>query len=65
MLVKQLTSFSFLMGQGIAVDGQEDSNFYRRMLLRSNDCPDNKHWLSENNYMSHDKINEMNNIHFT
>lgn len=29
------------------------------MLLRSEDCPDIKRWLRENNYISHDIVNEM------
>lgn len=61
MLVKQLTSLSFLAGQGIAIDSSDPqcSNLYKLMQLRSEDCPDIKRWLNERNYMSHDMVNEM------
>ncbi|CAL8339550.1 unnamed protein product [Boreogadus saida] len=41
MLLKQLSSLRFLAGQGIPIDGNEpeNSNLYKLMQLRSEDCP--------------------------
>ncbi|KAK0131374.1 hypothetical protein N1851_033917 [Merluccius polli] len=57
--------FSFLDGQGLAIDGNNPqcSNLYKLMQLRAEDCPDIKWWLKEKNYMRHDIVNEM--IHLT
>ena len=61
MLLKQLSSLRFLAGQGIPIDGNEpeNSNLYKLMQLRSEDCPSISRWLSDKNYMSHDIVNEM------
>ncbi|XP_029448223.1 zinc finger MYM-type protein 1-like isoform X2 [Rhinatrema bivittatum] len=61
MLIKQLTSLRFLMGQGLATEGHdfESGNLYQLMQLRSEDCPDLSHWLSVKKYMSRDIINEL------
>ncbi len=63
MLIKQLTSLSFLAGQALAIEGKHCSNLYKLMQLRSEDCPNIKRWLKERNYMCHDIVNEM--IHLT
>lgn len=61
MLVKEITSIMYLMGQGIALDGHDpqNSNLYKLLQLRAQDCPEIDQWLAEKNYMSHDIINEL------
>ena len=62
-LMKILTSVNFLTQQGLAIRGhdEETSNIYQLLLLRTEDVPELKSWLSRNTYkwMSHDILNEM------
>ncbi|CAL8398091.1 unnamed protein product [Boreogadus saida] len=51
LLLKQLSSLRFLAGQGIPIDANEpeNSNLYKLMQLRSEDCPSISRWLSDKN----------------
>ena len=53
-LLKQLTSLKFLLRQGLAIRGHEDteSNLIQLLQLRSDDCPSLKTWLRERHYFS-------------
>ncbi|XP_047237317.1 zinc finger MYM-type protein 1-like [Girardinichthys multiradiatus] len=61
MLVKEITSIMYLMGQDMVLDSNNptNSNLYKLLELRTQGCPEMYQWLADRNYMSHDIINEL------
>ena len=65
MLLKLLSSIQFLTRQGLALRGHRedanhmDGNLYKLILLRSEECPELKSWLSNREYVSPEIVNEL------
>ena len=61
MLLKQLSSLSFLLRQGLAIRGhtEVEGNLLQLMTLQSEDCPGLKRWLDKHQYLSHAIVNKM------
>ena len=61
MLQIQLSSLKFLLRQGLAIRGHEEieGNLKQLLLVRCEDCPDLKQWISDKKYLSTDIINEI------
>lgn len=61
MLMKQLSSLQYLLRQGLALRGHDESegNLVQLLLLRSEDCASLKGWLEGKKYLSHEIVNEM------
>lgn len=59
-LLKQLNAIKFLLRQGIALRGHDDTcgNLHQLLVMLSGDCADVKSWISEKRYMSHEIVNE-------
>ena len=60
MLLKQLSSLRYLLRQGLAIRGHSDNegNIIQLLLLRCEDIPQLKQWLTAKKYLSHDILNE-------
>ena len=61
MFIKVLSSLQYLLRQGLAIRGHKDeeSNLYRLLKLRCEDCQELSGWIARHQYMSHDIINEL------
>ena len=61
LLLKQLSSLQYLLRQGLAIRGHQDTegNLIQLLGLRSEDVPGLKAWLREHRYLSHQVVNEM------
>ena len=61
MLLKQLSSLTFLLRQGLAIRGHKESegNLIQLLQLRFEDESGIQKWLNNGNYLSHDIVNEM------
>ncbi len=61
MLLKVLSSLRFLLRQSLTIRGHTESegNLVQLLLLRSEDCPTLTRWLKNQQYMSHEIINEL------
>ena len=59
-LLKQLNAIKFLLRQGIAMRGHDETegNLYQLLIMLSNDCPDVKSYVREKKYMSHEIVDE-------
>ena len=60
MLLKQLSSLKYLVRQGLAIRGHNDSegNLMQLLCVRSEDDPDLKAWLADAKYLSPLIVNE-------
>ena len=61
MLLKQLTTMRYLLRQGLALRGHEDSegNLLQLLLLRCEDSPGLKQWIAAKKYISPEIVNEL------
>ncbi len=61
MLLKQLTTLRYLVRQGLAIRGHDETegNFFQLLKLRSTDDPEMEICLREGKYQSPDILNEM------
>ena len=61
MLLKVMSSLRYLLKQGLSIRGhrEEDGNLIQLLYLRSTDCPELVTWLNNQQYLSHDIINEI------
>ena len=61
MLLKQMSSLRFLLRQGLALRGhyEKEGNLVQLMTLRTEDCTNLKHWLTNNKYISHEILAEL------
>ena len=56
-----MSSLRYLLKQGLLIRGhrEEDGNLMQLLYLRSTDCPELATWLKNQQYLSHDIINEI------
>ena len=54
----KLSSLKYLLRQGLPIHGHKESEG-SLLKLQSNDCPQLKEWLDDNQYLSHDMVNEL------
>ncbi len=65
MLLKLISSIRFLASQGMPLRGRHedlvslDSNSYKLLLLRAEDCPEMKTWIYRKEYTSPEIVNEI------
>ncbi len=65
MLLKLISSIQFLASQGMPLRGCHedlaslDSNLYKLLLLRAEDCPEMKTWIYRKEYTSPEIVNEI------
>ena len=61
MLLKQLSSLTFLLRKGLCIRGHKESegNLIQLLELQSNNCLELKQWLLSNHNLSHDIVNEL------
>ena len=65
MLLKLISSIRFLASQGMPLRGRHedlaslDSNLYKLLLLRAEDCPEMKTWIYRKEYTSPEIVNEI------
>ena len=61
MFIKEVATLRTLLRQGLAVRGhsENEGNLYQILKLLGEDCPDMNMWLRNQNYLSHDIINEL------
>jgi len=60
-LLQQLRCIQYLTRQGMAIRGHnnDDGNLLKLIELMSSNIPDLQKWMSSNNYISHDIVNEL------
>ena len=61
MLLKLISSLKYLLRQGLAIRGhcESEGNLYQLLSLRCEDDPLLKRWLQQQQYLSHEVINEI------
>ncbi len=62
MLLKLISSIRFLASQDMPLRGHLaslDSNLYKLLLLRAEDCPEMKTWIYRKEYTSPEIVNEI------